>query len=88
VQPIEMFKRNPDGDNKSVPFVNGFADGRAARSSKQTLSAYLKVGIDDYAKGFRAGFFTRSPLGSARSSGSNNTDSTLQSAVRRQLATR
>jgi len=40
-------------------FLNGYTDGQAARMSKQALTAYLRVGIDDYAKGFRAGFFTR-----------------------------
>jgi hypothetical protein len=59
VQPIEMFKR-PADDNAPPAFLNGFSDGQAARISNQALTAYLRVGIDDYAKGFRAGFFARS----------------------------
>jgi hypothetical protein len=60
VQPIEMFKRPADGDNVAPAFVNGYSDGQAARIRNQALTAYLRVGIDDYAKGFRAGFYDRS----------------------------
>ena len=63
MQPIEMFKRAPEGDSAAPAFVNGYSDGQAARVSNQTLTAYLRVGIDDYAKGFRAGFFVRSSTG-------------------------
>jgi hypothetical protein len=42
-----------------VAFANGYTDGQAARANKSALTAYLRVGIDDYAKGFRAGFFAR-----------------------------
>ena len=41
----------------SVAFANGITDGQSARAEGSSLSLYLKVGIDDYAKGFRAGFF-------------------------------
>lgn len=41
----------------SVAFGNGIADGQSARAEGSSLSLYLQVGIDDYAKGFRAGFF-------------------------------
>jgi len=47
----------------SSAFASGFADGRAARERRQPLSAYVRVGIDDYAKGFRQGFFTRMSAG-------------------------
>lgn len=40
-------------------YVNGFTDGQAARGRKEALTAYLRVGIDDYAKGYRAGFYAR-----------------------------
>jgi hypothetical protein len=60
VQPIEMFKRPVEADNAPPAFLNGYSDGQAARIRNQALTAYLRVGIDDYAKGFRAGFFTRS----------------------------
>lgn len=40
-------------------FVTGFTDGQAARFRNVQISGYLRVGIDDYAKGYRAGFFDR-----------------------------
>jgi hypothetical protein len=47
----------------SSAFANGFADGQAARDNRQPLRAYVRVGIDDYAQGFRQGFFTRTSAG-------------------------
>jgi hypothetical protein len=44
-------------EGPSVSFGNGVADGQSARAEGSSLSLYLQVGIDDYAKGFRAGFF-------------------------------
>jgi hypothetical protein len=41
----------------SGAYSNGVADGQSARAEGSSLSLYLQVGIDDYAKGFRAGFF-------------------------------
>jgi hypothetical protein len=38
-------------------YSNGVADGQTARAEGSSLTLYLQVGIDDYAKGFRAGFF-------------------------------
>lgn len=51
--------------NESAAFVNGFTDGQAARAGRCELSAYVRVGIDDYAKGYRAGYFARSASGDA-----------------------
>jgi hypothetical protein len=45
--------------DRSAAFANGFTDGKSARSRDEVLSPYLYIGIDDYAKGFRAGFFER-----------------------------
>ena len=65
VSSIETF-RSPTNEPQGVPaFVNGFTDGQAARAKNAALTAYLRVGIDDYAKGFRAGFFARSDLAGA-----------------------
>jgi len=59
VRSIEIL-RTPANENHVVPaFVNGFTDGQAARGRKESLTAYLRVGIDDYAKGYRAGFYAR-----------------------------
>jgi hypothetical protein len=44
-------------EGPSAAFVNGVADGEAARAGGSALTLYLQVGIDDYARGFRAGFF-------------------------------
>ena len=44
-------------DGPSTAYVNGVTDGQSARAEGSSLSLYLQVGIDDYAKGFRAGFF-------------------------------
>ena len=55
-----MFRKPGDLESAPVAFVNGYTDGQAGRRGNQKLSAYLRVGIDDYARGFRAGFFARS----------------------------
>ena len=57
---VEILRKTVDAEAAPAAFVNGYADGQAARRNKQSLSAYLRVGIDDYAKGFRAGFYARS----------------------------
>jgi len=44
-------------ERASLAFSNGLSDGRTARSMKSELTPYLEIGIDDYARGFRAGFF-------------------------------
>ena len=44
-------------EGPSVPYASGVADGQSARAAGSALTLYLQVGIDDYARGFRAGFF-------------------------------
>lgn len=44
-------------EGPSAAYASGVADGRSARAGGSALTLYLQVGIDDYAKGFRAGFF-------------------------------
>ncbi len=56
---FEELKIMSNENGRSAAFVNGFTDGRAARAREEVLSPYLYIGIDDYAKGFRAGFFER-----------------------------
>ena len=52
--------RTGDADNTwTSAFANGFTDGQAARSRNQSLTAYVRVGIDDYARGYRQGFYNR-----------------------------
>ena len=40
-------------------YAEGFEAGSLAREQNLGLSLYHEVGIDDYAKGFRAGFFNQ-----------------------------
>lgn len=40
-------------------FMQGVMEGRAAKARNDRLTPYLRVGIDDYAKGYRSGFFAR-----------------------------
>ena len=44
-------------EGPSSAYANGVADGQSARAGGSALTLYLQVGIDDYAIGFRAGFF-------------------------------
>jgi len=49
-------------EGPSAAYASGVADGQSARVEDAALSLYLQVGIDDYAKGFRAGFFGQMSL--------------------------
>lgn len=44
-------------EGPTTAYTNGVMDGLSARAEGSSLSLYLQVGIDDYAKGFRACFF-------------------------------
>ncbi len=44
-------------EGPSAAYASGVADGQSARAAGSALTLYLQVGIDDYAGGFRAGFF-------------------------------
>ena len=46
-------------ESGSNSYASGYADGKLARARDEVLSPYLYIGIDDYARGFRAGFFER-----------------------------
>lgn len=56
IESLEMRRR--DGIRKEQ-YEQGCADGAASRASRLSLTPYLRVGIDDYAKGYRAGYFER-----------------------------
>ena len=56
---VEILRRSIEAEAVPAAFVNGYTDGQAARGNNHALTAYLRVGIDDYAKGFRAGFYAR-----------------------------
>jgi len=46
-------------------FAVGYADGATARKRQASISLYVRVARDEYADGFRSGYFSRSPAGSA-----------------------
>jgi hypothetical protein len=56
VDELKVLGHEESGQNS---YANGYADGKSARARDEVLSPYLYIGIDDYAKGFRAGFFER-----------------------------
>lgn len=56
---IGKLKQNAQDNGWSAAFANGFTEGQAARQRNDALTAYVRVGIDDYAKGFRTGYFAR-----------------------------
>ena len=43
----------------SVARADGYCKGEAARRYEETPSVYSMVGIDEFALGFRAGYFVR-----------------------------
>ena len=53
---VTEFKTLGNG-GPSAAYTSGIADGQSARAGGSALTLYLQVGIDDYARGFRAGFF-------------------------------
>jgi hypothetical protein len=63
VQAVEILRKSTEAESAPAAFVNGYTDGQVARRNNHALTAYLRVGIDDYAKGFRAGFYARAVPG-------------------------
>jgi hypothetical protein len=45
--------------NEESDYAEGLTAGKLARDGGSDLTPYYGVGIDDYAKGFRAGFFNQ-----------------------------
>lgn len=57
---IELFERPTcDGKQANQVYRCGHADGAAFRAQGAPISPYLSVGIDEYALGFRAGYYQR-----------------------------
>ncbi len=54
-----------ENEGPSDPYASGVTDGQSARAEGGALTLYLQVGIDDYARGFRAGFFGQMDLRTA-----------------------
>lgn len=55
----EQIKMMAEMNGWSIEHAEGFADGETYRKSGDTPSAYVQIGIDDYSKGFRAGYYER-----------------------------
>jgi hypothetical protein len=49
-------------------YDQGLIDGRIAKASNVTPSAYAIVGSDEYAQGYRAAYFSRATASSVRQS--------------------
>lgn len=43
----------------SQTYANAYVEGEYCRRRGEPLGAYLRVGLDEYALGFRAGYFAR-----------------------------
>ena len=54
-------------NNWSHTYADGYVDGQYRRRRGEPLGAYLTVGLDEYAQGFRAGYFERQSPASAQS---------------------
>lgn len=55
----ERVKVIAETQDLSAAHAEGFADGETYRKSGTTPSAYVQIGIDDYSRGFRAGYYER-----------------------------
>lgn len=49
--------RPPANQGPSAAYSNGVLDGVSAHAQGSKITIYLEVGLDDYARGFRAGFY-------------------------------
>jgi len=43
----------------TIERAQGYIDGEASQLSGQDISAYYKVAMDEYSKGYRTGYYTR-----------------------------
>lgn len=56
---VEKLNVPANENTRSGAYATGFNDGQAASLQGGRLSPYLRVGIDEYARGYRAGFYAR-----------------------------
>ena len=62
----EVFKALAEHYGWSREYANGFVDGEAFREQGEQLPRHAMVGIDDWALGFRTGYFRRLGLASSK----------------------
>jgi hypothetical protein len=58
----EQIKVMAETNGWSFAHAEGFTDGEAYRKSGTAPSAYVQIGIDEYSKGFRAGYYERQEI--------------------------
>ena len=59
----EKFKTLAEKSGWSLDHAKGFVDGEASRTRGKTPSKLALIGIDEYCRGFRAGYFEREKPG-------------------------
>ena len=65
----------------STAYAEGYLEGKHQHRHELSLGAYARVGIDEYALGFRAGYFERKNVASTQihTFSASEIESTLQS---------
>jgi hypothetical protein len=58
-------RRRPDNVAHGPDYASGVADGVSCRARSESPSKFLMVAIDNYASGYRAGYFAREPQAAA-----------------------
>mgnify|MGYP001562459659 FL=1 len=61
----EKFKVLAEKNGWSLDHAKGFVDGETSRRRGKTPSKLALIGIDEYCRGFRAGYFERRTPGAA-----------------------
>ena len=55
----EKFQILAQQNGWSAAFANGYADGESSRKRQSSVPVFIRVARDEYAEGFRAGYFGR-----------------------------
>jgi len=55
----EQFQTLAKQNGWSAAFTNGYADGESTRKRQSSVPVFIRVARDEYAEGFRAGYFGR-----------------------------
>lgn len=77
---ITRVELNPE-PAAAAAYQAGFAEGKAASRRKESLTPYLRVGLDDYAKGYRSGFFSKKGRGKIAASKNRTTLSSVRAST-------
>lgn len=55
----EKFKVLAEANGWSLDYARGYVDGETFRLRGKSPSHYVLIGIDEYSRGFRAGYYER-----------------------------